>query len=365
VFDAGYQSRDYKGNKVTGINNNGSATSQINFRGSEDLGGGLTANFRVETDWNPVSNGVNQGAATYTNSPQETTALSTFGNGELRIGVASSTMGALDFGAINFNSLNAIVVGSPYGTAIGGAYSKVIRADYNGVAVRADNSVRYTTPTFSGFNASLLKSNKQNIATAGTTMGPATNGLGYNNQSGVQEIGINYANGPLAVAFSNLEFDRTGVSTNDNTHPFDNSKTKLNTLAASYTIGAVKLGAILQTNKGDGATHADQSANAVSVAYTLGDTVLSAQVGSLNNKSAYGSTSTNGASVVGKTKSTGFGIDQNLSKRTALYARYEKVNDDANILGGYYNATASIFATPSSSTGGTRTLIGLGIRHNF
>ncbi len=374
MFDAGYQSRDYKGNKVTGINNNGSATSQVNFRGTEDLGGGLTANFRVETDWNPVSNGINQGAATVTNSPTQSTALSTFGNGELRIGVASKTWGAVDFGAINFNSLTAIGVGSPFGTAIGGAYSKVIKADYNGVAVRADNSFRYSTPTFNGFSGSYLVSKKQNISTvtAGvpTTMSPSTNTFGYNDQSGVQELGLNYANGPVAVAFSTLTFDRGGIGTNGTgattaTSPYNDSKIKLNTLAASYTIGAVKLGYIYQTNKGDGANYVDQSANALSATYTIGDTVLSAQVGSIDNKKALSSSTTNAGTAVAKTKSTGFGVDQNLSKRTALYARYEKVNDDANILGGYYASTTSIFTTPSASTGGTRTLIGLGIRHTF
>ena len=374
LVDAGYQVRDYKGNSVSGFNNNGSGTSQINFRFSEDMGGGLKTNFRMETDINPVSNGINQGAATATNSPSQTAALSTFGNGELRIGVSSTSWGAIDIGAVNFASLDAIGVGSPFGTAIGGAYSKVIKADYNGVAVRADNSARYMTPSFNGLSFSILASKKQNISLVtsgvGTTMSPATNGLGYNNQSGVNELAGKYSNGPINAVVSVLTFDRGGVGTNGTgattaTSPYNDTKIKLNTGSVNYTIGAWKAGLIVQTNKGQNATNfVDQSAAALSLVYTTGPLALSIQQGSINNRQALASTTTNAATLVGTTKSFGMGADYALSKNTSLYGRYEKVNDDANLIGGYYSGTTvSIFATPSSGT--TRSLTAFGIRANF
>ena len=61
-MDAGIGSINYKGTSVSGVYNNGSATSQINFRGNHDLGGGMKADFRVETDWNTVTNSGNTGA---------------------------------------------------------------------------------------------------------------------------------------------------------------------------------------------------------------------------------------------------------------------------------------------------------------
>ena len=374
LVDAGYQVRDYKGNSVSGFNNNGSATSQINLRFTEDLGGGLKANFRMENDINPVSNGINQGAATNTNSPSQTTALSTFGNGELRIGVSSTSWGSVDVGAVNFASLDAIGVGSPYGTAIGGAYSKVIKADYNGVAVRADNSARYMTPSFNGLSFSILASKKQNIATVAsgvpTTMGPATNALGYNDQTGVSELAGKYSNGPINAVVSVLTFDRGGIGTNGTgattaTSAYNDTKIKLNTGAVNYTVGAWKAGLIIQTNKGQNATNfVDQSAAALSLVYTTGPLALSIQQGSINNRQSLVSTATNGTTNVATSKAFGLGADYALSKNTSLYARYEKMNDDANIIGGYYSSgSTSIFTT--ASTGTTRTLTAMGIRAAF
>jgi len=47
IFDVGYQSNNYKGTKISGINGNGSSTSQLNFRVTQDLGGGLKAIARL------------------------------------------------------------------------------------------------------------------------------------------------------------------------------------------------------------------------------------------------------------------------------------------------------------------------------
>ena len=363
LVDAGYQVRDYKGNSVSGFNNNGSATSQINLRFTEDLGGGLKANFRMENDINPVSNGINQGAATNTNSPSQVSSLSTFGNGELRIGVSSTSWGAIDVGAVNFASLDAIGVGSPYGTAIGGAYSKLIKADYNGVAVRADNAARYTTPTVNGISGSAYLSKKQNLnSTTTSLMTPATNALGYNPQTGVSELAAKYNNGPIAVVISKLSFDRGGIGTNDATHAYDNTKTNLNTAAASYTVGAWKTGLIVQTNKGQNPTYyVDQASSALSLVYTSGPLALSAQMTSLNNRNIVASSTSANNSIVATSKALGLGADYALSKNTSLYGRYEKLNDDANIVGTY---TSAAFTT-GVSTGTVRSLTAVGIRANF
>ena len=360
-MDAGYQSLDYKGNKVSGIGGNGASTSQINFRGTEDLGGGLKANWHVESDWSIVSNGFNQGGATGSNSPVAGTATGSFGNGQLLVGVAGP-FGALHFGAINYHSLAGVsATANPYGTAIGSGYGSILRTNYNATAVRSDNSVRYTTPTFNGFSANYLMAKKQD-ASSNTTFGNTTNALGYYQFTGVQELGLSYTNGPLAAAYSSMTFDRSGLGTNAASTPYDNTKTKLNSLGVSYTIGAAKLGYLNQTNKGDTTTSVDMAVNLFSVTYTMGNVVLSAMTGNNNNKYAYTSATANASTAAAKSKMTSFGADYLLSKTSSVYFRNESISDDANLLGGY---TAAAFTTASGNTGGKRTRTAVGLRVNF
>jgi len=362
LMDAGYQSIDYKGNKVSGISGNGSTTSQINFRGTEDLGGGMKANWRIENDWNIVSNGINQGAATNSASPVGTTALGTFGNGELRVGL-SGNFGAVDFGAINNNTLGwAHGIANPFGTAIGAGYATITRANPAGNAVRSDNSFRYTTPTINGVTAAYIYAAKQTVGTQ--TLSPSYNGFGYYLFSGTKEASIKYENGPFVGTYVSQKVDQNG--TNALTTPQAGVVTTLNSLAASYVYGDFKFLFLNQTNKNSGATGSvDMNATLYGAQYTMGATTFTVMTGGNKNNVAYGSANTNGATSVATSKITGIGADYALSKTTNLYLRNESLRDDANLAGGYYNATTSVFNTPSSSTGATRTRTALGLRVAF
>jgi predicted porin len=348
VADAGYQSINYKGNSVTGFQGNGSSTSQINFRGTEDLGGGLKANFRVETDWSMVSNGANQGAkstplalatgGSYAAANDGTLNNgSTFGNGELRVGL-SGNFGSVDFGAINQNGLNAILLGQPFGTAIGGGYASVIRVNAAASAVREDQSFRYTTPTISGFTGTFLKSNKQTKAVDSTTVQQTSfsTSLGAYDKLGVQEIGVAYANGPLAVNYNNATFDSKTVGTGT-------TEATVNTLAAAYTMGATKVMFLNQTNKTD-TNSVNTDYTSVAATYTMGQTVFMVNMGGLKSKA--------GATDGKKSDIRGIGADYNLSKTTALYARYESIDDKAGVIA----AAATIDGTDTKRT---RTALGL------
>jgi len=335
IMDAGFQSINYKGNTVNGIGGNGSSTSQINFRGSEDLGGGLKAEFRVETDWNVVSNNANTGAK---KADGTVAAASTFANGEIRAGLAGG-FGRVDLGSVNYNTLGTFLLGQPFGTAIGSGFRGVFVNDAQTVSsVRAENAIKYTTPTFSGFNATLYKSNKQ--TKAGTGIATDTNfstTLGAYDQQGAEEIGLNYANGPIAASFSSLKNDYNGVGTSTYTQT-------VNTLAARYDFGNGFAASLLsQTNKKSDNT-VDNSITTVSGTYTTGAVVLMAQAGSLKNVAGL------------KSDLVSVGADYNLSKRTAVYARYESINDKASVIA----AAATIDGTDTK-----RTRAALGLRHAF
>lgn len=335
-MDAGYQAIDYKGAKANGIAGNGSSTSALNIRGTEDLGGGLKADFRVETNWSTVSNKANQGA---------------FGSGELRVGLAGG-FGRVDLGAVNYNTLGTFLTGQPFGTAIGSGFRAVTWNDTQGVEksflttpsaagsqVRAENAIKYVTPAFSGVTASLYKSNKQTKASSDTF----NSALGAYAQVGSQEIGVNYANGPIAASFSNLKQDSKAVGALT-------SESTVNTLGANYTMGAAKLFGLFQDTKFSGGDMDGFKSQyvAVSGTYTMGSVVLMASYGELKNKSD--------EADGGKSKLSALGADYMLSKRTAVYARYESINDKIGIV-----------ANPSTltDTNNTRTRTAIGVRHAF
>jgi predicted porin len=354
VVDAGYQAIDYKGNKINGIAGNGSSTSQLNIRGTEDLGGGLKANFRMETDWNMGFNRANTGAAgslahgaaaadvalTGANA-----AAGSFGNGELRVGV-SGGFGAIDAGTVNMNGLTSYLTGQPFGTAIGGGYASIARVDSTGAAVRSDNSVKYTSPSFSGLNVTLYKANKQTKGANANDNFSST--LGRTDMAGSTEVGLNYANGPLAASFSNLKQDFRDVASTGTT--LGTTESTVNTLGVNYTMGAAKFFLLNQTNKATGTGAAtDTKYTTVSATYTMGATTLMAQAGSLKADA--------GANAGKKSDILGLGADYALSKRTAVYARYESIDDKAGVVAitGFTAATGNT----------TRTRTAVGVRHAF
>ena len=343
IFDAGFQAIDYKGNKVNGIAGNGSSTSQINFRGTEDLGGGLKANFRVETDWNTVFNKGNTGAASAINTTtvanSANSAAGSFGNGEIRGGL-SGNFGAVDLGVVNFNTLGTYLTGQPFGTAIGGGYGSIARVDAAGSAVRSDNSAKYTSPTFSGLNVTLYKANKQTKGSNASDNFSTT--FGRTDLIGSEEVGVNYANGPIAASFSSLKQDSVDVVAATG-GAAGTTTSRVNTLGANYTMGAAKFFLLNQTNKKSDNT-VNTKYTSVSATYAIGATTLMAQYGQLNND-------------VNNTKSkmTGLGADYALSKRTALYARYESIDDKAGV----------VAVTGFTAANDKRTRTAFGLRHAF
>ncbi|WP_158270146.1 porin [Limnohabitans sp. MMS-10A-192] len=364
VVDVGYQAINYKGGKVNGIGNNGSSTSQINFRGTEDLGGGLKANFRVETDWNTVSNKGNTGSAStpVTLGNETVAAASTFGNGEIRVGLAGG-FGSIDAGAVNYNTLGTYLTGQPFGTAIGSGFRTFYVNDAQGTSqVRSDNSVKYVSPSFSGLNASLYYAGKQTkangTADAGTpgaytavgVKDTSFGGLGAYDMQGTTELGINYANGPLAASFSSLKQDykQVGTGTTDST---------VNTLGANYAFGAAKLFGLYQTNKTN-TSSTNNKAMTISGTYTMGAVVLMAQVGELKADA--------GTYSGQKSKLVALGADYNLSKRTAVYFRAESIDDKARAMNGAVNpqqigGAANVAALTDQKFGRTS----VGVRHAF
>ncbi len=350
LLDAGYQSIDYKGGKSAGITNNGSATSTIQISGTEDLGGGLKANFKLNSDINPTTtNGNSGGAAAHTAN------TGSWLNSEQRVGL-SGGFGALDFGVINNGSLAAQGTGNPFGTAVGSGFRTLVTTDSlatpGSSAVRFDNSFRYTSPSMNGLTGEYYYVKKNTKATA-TTFGTT---FGTYDTTGISEITLKYSNGPLNVAFANQTQDGSGT---DATAPA-NTKGTLNTLGANYTVGPVTAYLINQTAKDNAATAAnklDRATNLFAVKYVSGAHSFMVQTGNAKLKSS-GQASTATYQVEGqKSTLTGIGYDYALSKRTTAYFRSESIDDKAGM------ATARATIDVAGQTKIQRTAIG--VRHTF
>lgn len=351
-FDAGFANINYKGNRTSGILNNGSTTSQINFRGVENLGGGLKAQFRVETDWNTVSNNGNTGVK---KADGTLAAGSAFANGEIRGGLEGG-FGRLDFGAINNAQLDAFLTGQPYGTAIGGGFRGIFVSDaaspVNASVVRFDNSVRYITPAFSGFSASLLQVKKNSAANSNNF----STTFGNYDYAGVNEYSLRYNQGPINAIYGVTKQDLAGTDVTSATATAASTvaDATLKTLGANYTYGAYKFFLLNQTASnslvnGTAAT-LDRKATSVSVAYTLGQHVFTASTGSATNNVA-------SATNTGKSKLYAVGYDYNLSKLSSVYVRYENIKDDAGIIPNNSQQPAPA----AGETTRTRTAVGLRI----
>ena len=353
IWDVGYGAIDYKGAaKVSGILGNGSSTSQINFRGKEDLGGGLSADFRFETDFTTVNNRGNTGTSTAAGAAVGNfggTNLSSFGNGEVRAGLAGP-FGRIDAGNVNSAQLTAFVTGQPLGTAIGSSFRGQFVNDTSGLnSVRFENSLRYTTPSFSGFTATIYNVTKHTEAGVAATAGTATdeafnNTFGYYDRMGVNEYSVSYNNGPINATYGVTKQDYAGVGAGSTT-------TQLKTLGANYNLGnGFKVYALNQ--KRTISTNAlNRNFTLLTGQYTTGAHTVSVGMGS-------GTDNGTGRTNSGESKLTSVAYDYALSKMTSVYVRNESIKDDGNWV--------SIAAAPlPAATTNTRQRTAVGLRMAF
>jgi len=342
TFDAGYKSTNAQTNasdkKEVTLNN--TATSNITFAGTEDLGGGLSAQFKGVALINTVSGQTGNGAAPYSTNQNVL-------NDEIWVG-ATGGFGSIKLGAPNSAMLETNGKIQPFGTAMAGGYQSVGinrlgattttlgvnqfvgGGSANGRVVRNEKTLRYDTPVFNGFAASLAFAAKNGNSATATS-----------NSNGYTDIGLTYSNGPLNLAYAQTKIEAganaaagnvsgvtfTGTSAAGAAAAGTNSWTQTSALSANqsvkyqmfggnYTLGAATLYAGYTTGKGSGGNTMDVKSWNVAAKYALSSTVdLMANYVKVDDKAT--------ANAAKDQKLTGLGADYKLSKRTAAYARYE------------------------------------------
>lgn len=268
-----------KGEAVTAdklaAGDHGLATSRWGIKGSEDLGGGLTANFNFESKVN-LSNG-STNAALF--------------DRQANIGF-SGGFGALKIGK-SWNAMDDI-----YGMSNSG-FDSALSANkvwINSYAGEAAAQLHYTTPTVAGFTGVVSTQLSGNTASGNAPGGKTT------------AFNLTYAGGPVAVA--------VGYEDNKNTALVAAQKGTM--INGSYDLGMAKLLGSYYTTKPAGG-------GAKTNSYQLGADIpmgsaLTLSVGYASSK----------VSGVGSS-ATGFGIaaGYSLSKRTTLYGGLRATNNVA------------------------------------
>lgn len=351
VVDTGYRSVDSGANKFGGMANGSNASNRLGFKGTEDLGGGMKANFVMEGDLAP-NDGTNAG---FKFLRQSTVSLS--GNfGEVRLGrdytPAFRVFGIVDpFGTVGVGSagnlLWSTVVDTTGGTGIPAdstfltnaaasakpaaqTTARITAADPS--VVRANNSFAYYSPNFSGFSGSLM------VSTG------IQNTYLLKKQGDMTGLSLNYGNGPLTLAYANQVTKGGEVAT-------DNQKFTTDFLAGSYDLGVAKAALGYRTEKlalpgGDLKT----KAMIYSVTAPMGAVTLKASY--ITKKADLG----DGSEKAGNQFALGAVYD--LSKRTALYTTYSQLKNEAGFANNVGSAAASAGGVKSKG-------FDIGVRHSF
>lgn len=177
---AGKLQRSNEAGSVSAINSGGLNTSFWGFTGSEDLGNGLRAQFMLESFFQADTGAQGRNATDPGFSKNAWVGLSSRNWGTLRLGRQTNPL-FLATGAAN-----------PFGTSL--AVSPLVLHTWSPAYNRAvigdsvwDNSVSYTTPTFSNLRL-----------TAQHAFGEVAHRSGRNNTN----LTLNYGNGPLQIVAS-------------------------------------------------------------------------------------------------------------------------------------------------------------------
>ena len=312
VIDIGVQQLTNGGKRLTQQSIDGIQTSRLGFRGTEDLGDGLTASFHLEGALAPDTG--TPGGLSFT---RRSTVSVSNRLGELRLG--------RDYTPTfwNISRFNA------FGTNGVGAASNLIYG-FDGASsaaptvVRSSNALGYFLPGDLG-------------GVYGQAMFAPSEGAVAGKFTGLR---LGYAAGPLDVA----------ASVSDTTNNAAGDKFSVSSLGGSYMLGDVKLMGLLHNSK---QASKKQDNWVLGATYAFGQTTLRASYthAHLTNSAAATQADYTGQQLA-------LGALYALSKRTALYGTVSRVSNSAT---GKFLIPGGSAVSAGQGSRGTE----LGIYHAF
>lgn len=309
VADAAITRFDNGASTVTRMDSGQQSGSRIGFKGSEDLGGGLSAIFAIENgfsiDDGALSNGLLFGRQAW-------------------VGL-NSGVGTVKLGRQYIPLRVAVDTVDPFGLGLAGRADLVMEV----YGERSNNTINYTSPNLGGFTAQ-----------AAYSLGEVAGDESIGRQAG---LSLGYAAGPVNVVAA--YHDRNLTSGTETIVDAGNSNTAF--VGGTYDLGILKLHAAY------GVTKAEDAAGAKTADHDNAMLGVSASFGASRVLASYMRRS-NDFTADADTDAFALGYTYSLSKRTNLYTSYLHVKNDAGANLG-----------SASATGLDPNKFNVGIRHTF
>ncbi len=390
AVDVGYGSHTTKSRdgsvfiKSSGVMDGANAGNRIGFRGTEDLGGGLKANFVVEQGISPTNaqlfsiraaatghqiDGFSAAGST-SNLSGAAGAYATSTNRQSYVGLSSASMGTVNVGFqynvfYELSTLSGYNIGSE---GVPGADKAHILGNLQGLGGVRANGISYISPAFAGG----LTVRAQYGATTGRetveSSAAGANGLTTDKNRRVGLM-LQYANGPLSVAGAYTTVRSTqangvagaaaGQTTNvlgfiNGAQPFVagaaltgvTRTANVYQLGGSYDFGVAKLAGTYLNGKNGGT--ATSLASTKFRAYQVG---VSAPFGAIVPFITFGrgkSTNETTGVLSEDYKSAQIGVRYSLSKRTTAYAVHGRTINEAAAAAALYRDTKTIVGVAHS-----------------
>jgi len=304
----------------TQVTHSGHADSRLGFRGTEDLGGGLSASFWLEMGINS-----DDGSGQATNTNNQTTGTGPAGalmfNRRSTVSLAGS-WGEVRLGRDYVPAFWNLTIFDPFGTKGTGGNVMLSSIITGPTAARASNSIGYfLPPNLGGFYGQAMYFVGENPSGAATS----DDGKGYG-------VRVGFARAPFNVAVATT---RTQLVAGD---------ARQTNLAAEWSAGFAKIQGQLSRD----------SRGTLDAKGMLFGAVVPVGAGEVRAAVSRYSTDAAGDPAVRK---LALGYVHHLSKRTLIYTTWARVRNS----GGFAVALNGSATAPNGSSSG----YDLGIRHNF
>lgn len=331
IVDTGFSSVDNGVGRTNGLTSGNDSASRIGFRGAEDLGGGLSAEFKLE-------NGINSDDGTAGNAAQAFSRYAYVG--------LNGAFGKVRMGRQDNQISEALIKLDPFSAAGVGNVRNFVAG--GGVPQRQPNMLTWLSNNYNGFSGSV-----------GYIFGEVADDNGANRGVGAQ---ISYENGPLNVQLAYQKQNYTGAA---NVLGFSGNNADLDDktilLGATYNFNILKLHGFYGERKLDGAA----TITAFGGATDFNDKIRTGMIGV---------TVPFGASAIRTDYIQNDNKDRDeadnsiwalsytyaLSKRTTLYATYVRTDNDDNSVMSVSGPSATGFEAGENGSGTFA-----GINHRF